>query len=154
MQENEDLEQVYLTHIKSSNSWNDGLAWVSSFAWNIIQIKCFCLINIFFGFVWQVLADTIFIILFFIILLFITIIVGIWIMQDLLFKLRISSGNKTESFSLIFFVCGQVTHHLGKPCRRPKNFTLLIIFRLMLIWQAKRSVVFISLMLVLFYHKK
>ena len=36
----------------------------------------------------------------------------------------------------------------------PKNFSLLIIFRLMLILQAKLSVVFISSMLLLFQHKK
>ena len=63
-------------------------------------------------------------------------------MQDLLLKLRISSGNKTERFSLIFFVCWQVTHRWGKFCGTPKNFNVLIIFRLMLIWQAKRSVFF------------
>ena len=63
-------------------------------------------------------------------------------MQDLLLKLRISSGNKTERFSLIFFVCRQVTHRWGKFCATSKNFNVLIIFRLMLIWQAKRSVFF------------
>ena len=36
------------------------------------------------------------------------------ITQDLFFKLRISSRNKTKSFSLIFFVCEQVAHPVGK----------------------------------------
>ena len=59
LHEYEDLEQVYLTYIKSINSWNDGLGRVSSFTWNIIRITCFCLINIFFSFVWRVLEDTV-----------------------------------------------------------------------------------------------
>ena len=58
--EYEDLEQVYLTYVKTINSWNDGLGWVSSFAWSIIQITCFCLSCIFFSFVWRVHVDTTF----------------------------------------------------------------------------------------------
>ena len=60
LHEYECLEQVYLTYIKTINSWNDGLGRVSWFAWNIIRITCFCLINIFFSFVWGVFVDTIF----------------------------------------------------------------------------------------------
>ena len=60
LHEYEDLEQVYLTYIESNNSWIGGLGRVSSFKWNIIRITCFCLINIFFSFISQVLVDTIF----------------------------------------------------------------------------------------------
>ena len=42
----------------------------------------------------------------------------------------------------------------GKFRGTPKSLSLLIIFTLMLIWQAKRSVAFISLMLLLFHHEK
>ena len=33
---------------------------------------------------------------------------------DLFFKLRISSRNKSKSFSLIFFVCKQAAHPVGQ----------------------------------------
>ena len=36
------------------------------------------------------------------------------ITQDLFFKLRISSRNKSKSFSLIFFVCKQAAHPVGE----------------------------------------
>ena len=43
---------------------------------------------------------------------------------------------------------GKLPIQWGKLNGKPKNFSLLIIFRIMLIWQAKWSVVFISLMLL------
>ena len=76
------------------------------------------------------------------------------IMQDLFFKLRISSRNQTKSFSLIFFVCGQVAHPVVKiPWTHLKILVYLIIFRLML--NGKRSgVMFLFLLCCFFFTKK
>ena len=75
-------------------------------------------------------------------------------MQDLFFKLRISSRNQTKSFSLIFFVSGQVAHPVVKiPWRHLKILVYLIIFRLML--NGKRSgVLFLFLLCCFFFTKK
>ena len=60
------VAEIYWMGFRSFNSlffvwiWRLGLGPVSSFTWNVVQISCFYLINIFFGFVWRVLIDKIF----------------------------------------------------------------------------------------------